>query len=104
MGAVAISFALVFLCVGLLASSSGEFYQKISGEDDAEVSTAGFHQCSLQNNCKLVGIPVSSVDSRVYSAPTMQELEATNKKMQVWQKIEPRASSKVSEAATVRGE
>ncbi len=89
MAAVSISFSFFLLCLGHVASCSGTFYRKVSDdEDDAEISTRGFHQCSLINNCKIVGIPVADASSKVYSAATMQELENVGEKLGIWKKAE----------------
>ncbi len=90
MGLTTIYTALVFLGLAHFASCSGTFYQRVTSDkaNDAAVSTTGFHQCSLKNNCNYIGIPVINAGPKPYSAATMEELPVTSEKLQIWRKIE----------------
>ncbi len=88
MSLVAISLALVLIGLGQFASGSGTLYQKVfEDEADEYVPTKYFHQCSIKNDCNYVGIPLIDAGNDVYSAATMQELQVTGKKLQIWKKV-----------------
>ncbi len=89
MGLAAIFFALVFVGLGQFVSASGTLYQKVSDDgNEADVPTKYYHRCSIKNNCKYVGIPVDNAGDKAYYAATMQELQVTGEKQQMWKKIE----------------
>ena len=94
MGLTAIYTALVFLGLAHFASCSGTFYQRVTSDkaNDAAVSTTGFHQCSLKNNCNYIGIPVINAGPKPYSAATMEELPVTSEELQIWRKAETKHS------------
>ncbi len=96
MASVALSFiTLVFLSGSYFVFSAGTFYRKVTGNgNDAAVSTKGFHQCSLNNECRNVGIPVSQSDKRIYLAKSVQELEAIKKKLIIWEKVDKKDPTK----------
>ncbi len=81
--------SLAVLGLSHFASCSGTFYQKVSdSSDDADISTKVFHECSFKNNCKYLGIPVDNAGDKATTAATMQELQVTGEKQQIWKKIE----------------
>ncbi len=89
MNLLQISLVLLFTLCNTL-SCFGTFYQKVTDDGEhRDVSTQGFHQCSLKDNCSFVGIPVGNAGSKFLSASTLQELQVAGEKLDVWRKMQP---------------
>ncbi len=90
MNVLVISLALLgFRYLVSCSITSGTFYKKVSEDgNNVKVSTESFHPCSSKNDCKYVGISIGDAGDKVYSTSTMQELQLTTNKIQVWEKVE----------------